>query len=116
MLGRKTSYSDPDTGTWEYTYDENGNLTSRTDARGKTISFEYVSLNRPAAKYYGPVKPENLKVRYFYDEEGHGCSKGRLTRLVKYTEPGSADVSGNSKIGIEEAIYALREVAGLNTP
>jgi YD repeat-containing protein len=92
MLGRKTSYSDPDMGTWTYTYDENGNLTSRTDARGKIISFEYDSLNRPAAKYYGPAEPENLKVHYFYDEEGHGCSKGKLTRLVKYAEPGSSEV------------------------
>jgi YD repeat-containing protein len=92
MLGRKTSYSDPDMGTWTYTYDENGNLTSRTDAGGKIISFEYDSLNRPAAKYYGEVDPGYLKVAYFYDKEGHGCSKGRLTRLVKYAEPGSSEV------------------------
>lgn len=91
-LGRKLSYTDPDTGTHTYTYDPNGNLTSQTDAEGKTISFTYDCLNRPTGKYYGTAGAGNLKTAYFYDEEGHGCAKGKLTRLVMYAEPGSSDV------------------------
>jgi YD repeat-containing protein len=35
LLGRKTGYSDPDMGTWEYTYDDNSRLTSQVDAKGQ---------------------------------------------------------------------------------
>jgi RHS repeat-associated protein len=92
MLGRKLSYLDPDMGHWEYTYDENGNTTSRTDGKDQRIIFTYDKLNRPTHKYYGLVEDTHLKTRYYYDEPGHGYAKGRLTRMVIYENPGSSSI------------------------
>ncbi len=44
LLGRKTSLSDPDMGSWSYGYDAAGNLTRQTDARGVTVWFGYDGL------------------------------------------------------------------------
>lgn len=49
MAGRKTSMSDPDTGTVSYSYDQNGNSTETVDARGAagTVYAGYDGLDRP---------------------------------------------------------------------
>jgi YD repeat-containing protein len=49
-LGRKTQIVDGDMGTWNYAYDNNGNVTSQTDARGATINMTYDALNRITLK------------------------------------------------------------------
>lgn len=47
--GRKTSMTDPDVGTANYFYDQNGNATQSVDARGSagTVYAQYDGLNRP---------------------------------------------------------------------
>jgi RHS repeat-associated protein len=87
MLGRKVSYNDPVKGEWFYSYDDNGNLLSQTDARGVTVNLTYDALNRPIFK-------DSNNVTYIYDgsdlpddasrQAAHGYFRGRLTS-VTYT-------------------------------
>ena len=41
-------------GIWSYTYDENGNLHTQTDAMSQVITFTYDGLNRVTSKTYSP--------------------------------------------------------------
>lgn len=51
VTGRfKTGMSDPDKGSWIYTYDALGQLKSQTDARGKVTQLTYDVLGRMTAK------------------------------------------------------------------
>ena len=77
-LGRKVSYRDPDMGLWTYVYDANSNLTSQTDTKGQTVIMEYDAVNRLVKKEY----PDGSMVRFYYDEDGHGFAKGRITRVL----------------------------------
>ena len=62
-LSRKTAMSDPDMGNWSYNYDLNGLLTSQTNARSETFTFDYDILSRPITKTY----PSGSKVVNKYD-------------------------------------------------
>ena len=88
-MSRKTSMNDPDMGSWVYTYDDAGRVILQTDARGRIITFEYDALGRLTRKLRGTTVLEQR----FYDEAGHGASKGRLTRLV--------DASGSSSFSYD---------------
>ncbi|CAB1062260.1 hypothetical protein D1BOALGB6SA_7036 [Olavius sp. associated proteobacterium Delta 1] len=75
-LGRKISMVDPDLGGWSYTYDENGNLQTQTDAKNQVITFDYDALNRVTSKTYANGDPA---VSYTYDNTGAGANGiGRL--------------------------------------
>lgn len=75
-LKRLTSASNPESGTISYGYDNNGNLTSKVDARSITTTFAYDSLNRVTSRSYSDGTPG---VTYTYDAAGVANSKGRLT-------------------------------------
>ncbi|MBI4760292.1 MAG: hypothetical protein HY780_03655 [Chloroflexi bacterium] len=82
--GRKTALSDPDMGTWTYSYDALGNLTRQTDARGQRICLYYDSLNRLIGKHYRaddncPANP-TFDVTYSYDQGTYG--KGHRTSMT----------------------------------
>ena len=65
LMGRKTQMTDPDMGTWDYSYDFNSNLVSQTDEKGETTFFEHDELNRVKRKYYNY---DNLVNTYYsYD-------------------------------------------------
>ena len=71
-LSRLTSASNPESGTVTYTYDNNGNMATRTDARGtityySTTSCPYDALNRLQCKSYSDSTPS---VSYTYDQSG----------------------------------------------
>jgi RHS repeat-associated protein len=51
LLGRRTSQTDPDTGSSSSTYDNAGQLLTTTDNRGKTISYAYDEMGRKKAEY-----------------------------------------------------------------
>ncbi|WP_051941151.1 RHS repeat-associated core domain-containing protein [Phaeacidiphilus oryzae] len=51
LLGRKTSSTDPDTGTTTQTFDHAGQLLTTTDQRGKQISYTYDAMGRKTAAY-----------------------------------------------------------------
>jgi len=74
-LGRKTSMSDPDMGSWSYGYDVNSNLITQTDALNQTISFSYDALSRLITKTY----PAGSPATYSYDAGTNG--KGQRTGM-----------------------------------
>jgi RHS repeat-associated protein len=75
-LKRLTSATNPESGTISYAYDNNGNLTSKVDARSITSTFVYDSLNRVTSRSYSDGTPT---VTYTYDAAGVTNSKGRVT-------------------------------------
>ncbi|MGE3465515.1 MAG: RHS repeat domain-containing protein, partial [Pyrinomonadaceae bacterium] len=81
-MNRLTSASNPESGTFLFSYDANGNLETKTDARGIVTTFSYDRLNRVKLKDYTGSTPD---VTYFYDGAGILNSKGRLTRVVTTT-------------------------------
>ncbi|MGB2750838.1 MAG: RHS repeat-associated core domain-containing protein [Pyrinomonadaceae bacterium] len=85
----------PDNNSWTggFTYDNNGNVLTTTDAKGTTITNTYDALNRALTRTYSDGTPT---VTNFYDGEGLPAvpdhSKGKLTKVAssvsesKYTE------------------------------
>jgi len=80
-LGRKTSVTDPDLGTWTYSYPATPTTSNplwlvqtQTDAKGQAISVQYDVLDRLTSKT-GP----GLAVGYGYDSGTNGI--GRRTSL-----------------------------------
>ncbi len=71
-LGRKTALDDPDMGQWAYTYDERGNLSTQTDARGITTTLGYDELGQVITKTYAiptdTAVADTALVRYDYDD------------------------------------------------
>jgi RHS repeat-associated protein len=59
-------------GQWAvaYGYDANGNLTSRTDARGVTTTYTYDHLNRNILTHYAGGGTPTPDVRRYYDKTG----------------------------------------------
>lgn len=51
-LSRLRTATNPESGTISYKYDNNGNLTVKTDARGVSAHFAYDSLNRVTRRWY----------------------------------------------------------------
>ena len=70
-IGRKKEMTDLDMGRLAYSYDNNGNLTSQTDAKGQTINIDYDVLNRIKRKDLPPLAPTAgpEDTTYFYDGE-----------------------------------------------
>jgi len=58
-----------------YNYDSNGNLLSKLDRNGNTVSYTYDQLNRLTQKSY----PDSTTVAYTYDLANH------LTQVVDPT-------------------------------
>jgi RHS repeat-associated protein len=77
-LKRLTQAVNPETGAIGYSYDGNGNLLTKSDARGITTTYTYDALNRMVAKQYSDSTP---MVGYFYDQGGQ-YSIGHLTGVV----------------------------------
>ena len=76
------NWTDPVTGyaggwTAGFTYDANGNLITRTDARNITTNFAYDALNRAYSRTYSDGTPA---ATLNYDSATNG--KGRLTSVV----------------------------------
>jgi len=80
--------TDPITGNtaWsvKYEYDDNGNITRTTDAKGEYIDGSYDNLNRLKVRDYSDIGTPD--VSFFYDGKGLGTeparSKGKTTRVA----------------------------------
>jgi YD repeat-containing protein len=85
-LSRLKSAANPESGTINYGYDLNGNLTSKADARGITTSYTYDALNRVNQRSYaGESGYTTPTVNYSYDATGVSYSKGKLTKVTNGT-------------------------------
>jgi RHS repeat-associated protein len=75
-LKRLTSATNPESGTLSYQYDNNGNLTQKTDARGFVSVYVYDPLNRNTTIDYSDTSGINPDITRAYDTATNG--KGRL--------------------------------------
>jgi YD repeat-containing protein len=84
-LSRLTSSTNPETGTIGYGYGANGNMTSKTDARGVTTSYIYDALNRLTSKRSaGASGVPGFNYGYAYDGSGVTFSPSNaIGRLVE---------------------------------
>lgn len=103
-LGFKTQTADPDMGTWNFTYFDDGLLKTKTDARGQIITYAYDSLDRITSKAYsGWSTPPT--VTYSYDTCQIDCpdslSTGRLTLV--------SDWSGQQKYKYDARGQVIKE-------
>lgn len=73
-LSRLTSASNPESGTASYTYDPNGNLQTRTDARGVQTTYTYDGLNRNIIVHYAGGGTSTPDVRRYYDKSEAGTN------------------------------------------
>ncbi len=62
-LSRLKTAFNPESGTISYLYDNNGNLTEKTDARGVKTDYSYDELNRVTLRDYSDLTPD---VTYTY--------------------------------------------------
>lgn len=92
-----------------YTYDANGNIKTRTEARGGVAIYTYDNLNRLSFLNYSDTTPD---VTYTYDTLTNG--KGRLTSISSsastysyagYDELGR--VTGSSQITAGQPAYTM---------
>jgi RHS repeat-associated protein len=93
-LSRLLSAANPESGTINYQYDPNGNLTRKTDARSITTDYTYDALNRVTFRNYSGSTPD---VTYTYDNLTNG--RGKLTKMessVSTTESTSFDLLGRT--------------------
>ncbi len=87
-LSRLRSAAHPESGTISYTYDDNGNLLTKQDARAVTTTLAYDGINRVTARTYNDGTP---RADYFYDTQSlpggapafdRGVAKGRLVAIT----------------------------------
>ena len=77
-LGRLKSAVNPESGTVGYTYDNNGNLHTRTDAAGVVTTYIYDGLNRLTSKTYSDSATPAVSIQY----DSLPLSKGRQTQIT----------------------------------
>jgi YD repeat-containing protein len=68
-------------GTTGYIYDANGNLSSKTDARGITVSYAYDGLNRLLSKTYSPTSTTPASC-YQYDQAPSSLGSVTITNPI----------------------------------
>ena len=79
-LSKLISETNPESGTTSYEFDNNGNVTKKTDARGISANMTYDALNRIIEKSYsGESGYTTPTISYTYDE--YSGAKGRLTTV-----------------------------------
>jgi len=89
-FGEMTQLSSPDTGTATRTFDEAGNLKTRSDSRGVLESYSYDALNRLTTAVYSQGGQTSQTLSWGWDMTGPGYSNG-LDRLGRTDHPnGSA--------------------------
>jgi RHS repeat-associated protein len=84
-LKRHTLASNPENGTVNYQYDENGNLKIKTDARGIISTYDYDALNRNQGVTYTNDSAGSPAVTRTYDGATHGIGKPWKTQTVGST-------------------------------
>ena len=84
-LSRLLSAANPESGTISYVYDNNGNLTNKTDARSVLTTYTYDNLNRVLTRSYSNEpsgQTATPTVTYTYDDSNIANAKGKLTKVT----------------------------------
>ncbi|MFF4693441.1 RHS repeat-associated core domain-containing protein [Streptomyces sp. NPDC001307] len=101
LLGRRTSQTDPDTGSSSSTYDNAGQLLTTTDNRGKTVSYHYDEMGRKTAEYdtTGGADPStsNELAAWTYDT----LKKGKPTSSTRYVGGTSGSAYTSKVLGYD---------------
>lgn len=73
----------PDNNNWTagFTYDNNGNAVTATDAKNVTIANTYDALNRVTQRSYNDT-PQTPTVTFAYDDQSIPRAKGKLTKVT----------------------------------
>ena len=83
-FGETLTLTSPDTGVTANTYDNAGNLKTKTDAKGQTTTYSYDALNRlTQIQYANASQVIESQVSYSYDQGTNGV--GRLTGITDST-------------------------------
>ncbi|MGQ0762587.1 MAG: PA14 domain-containing protein, partial [Acidobacteriota bacterium] len=99
-LKRLASATNPESGTIGYQYDNNGNLTQKTDARGIVSTYAYDALNRNISVNYSDTTVNPDITRHYDNPINHG--KGRYWHDYFYKDDGTIDhqaVDGYDALG-----------------
>ncbi|MCZ2155747.1 MAG: hypothetical protein LC114_17920, partial [Bryobacterales bacterium] len=109
--GRLLSAANPESGTVNYVYDNNGNLTQKTDARGVVTSYTYDELNRPLAKTYsgGAGAPS---VAWAWDTG----KVGKLTSVDAATPQGSFSKTSYTYDAVGRIAASVQRTEGVDYP
>ncbi|MER7840909.1 polymorphic toxin-type HINT domain-containing protein [Streptomyces sp. NPDC096040] len=105
LMGRKTTSTDPDTGTTQTTYDDLDQVATTTTALGtadeKTLSYSYDLLGRKTDMYDGKTKDAAHELaKWTYDS----VAKGQPTSAIRYVG-GSTGQAYISQIGAYDSLY-----------
>lgn len=88
-LGRRATMVDPDSGTWNYGYDDNGNLTYENDPKtGQHLEASYDGLDR-------------ISERRSYDADELG--QGTATTVATYTYDSATNGKGHLALVTDES-------------
>lgn len=108
-LKRLKSATNPESGTISYEYDNNSNLSQKTDARGVVTYYGYDALNRVNTILYrvsGQPDPNTGDVQYFYDSATNG--KGKLWLTYKWDPKPS-----HTAVGLYDALGRVTQYYNL---
>jgi RHS repeat-associated protein len=94
-LSRLTSAGNPESGTVSYTYDNNGNLTQKIDARGVVSSYVYDALNRNTNVTYTNDPNSTPTVNRYYEGWRDGVRQNMPTSLGRLWQTETAGSSGS---------------------
>ena len=126
-LKRLTDATNPESGHVHYTYDENGNLSTKTDARSITTTCSYDTLNRVKMKSYQGDTSGTLAVSYFYDAQTlpalptgapaftRGSSTGRLVAVI-YGGGNTGSYQGYDQMGRVVQSIQVTETQATGSP
>lgn len=119
-LSRLKQATNPESGLIQYGYDNNGNLTTKTDARGVITTYSYDALNRVSTRSYAnepTTQTATPTVTYTYDNLPN--AKGKLTKvssIVSETRYTSFDVLGRVTASEQRIPFSDTETAADATP
>jgi len=94
-LKRLTSTTNPESGTVNYSYDNNGNVLTKVDARSVTTTIAYDALNRPTSRSYND-SPQTPTVNYFYDAQSLPSGAPSFDRGYSTGRPVAVTYGGGS--------------------
>lgn len=107
-LGRRKSYTHPDSGTTSYKYDRASNMVAKDNSAGEVVEYSYDYTRLKEVKY--PIYPEN-NVKYYYGNalDASAMDNNAVGRLWYQTDATGTQYLKYGRLG--ELTYQRRSVA-----